>query len=128
MRQAPVKQEAEVIADGSYRNHCPVCLWSRHVDNDPGDRASACRGLMLPGWTAWRPGKGLVIMHCCVRCGFIRANRIASDTDQPDDIDAVAALALAPPRGPRRGHPRLSTAVDCRAGTDTGLLPAGESG
>jgi hypothetical protein len=39
-----------------------------------------------------RPGKGLVIIHGCVRCGFGRANRIARDTAQPDDIGALTNL------------------------------------
>ena len=29
--------------DGHYRNHCPHCLWSLHVDELPGDRASDCQ-------------------------------------------------------------------------------------
>lgn len=31
-----------------HRNHCPSCLWSRHVDHTPGDRASTCGSLMQP--------------------------------------------------------------------------------
>ena len=31
-----------------HRNHCPLCLWSRHVDNTPGDRAADCGSLMEP--------------------------------------------------------------------------------
>ena len=32
-----------------YTNHCPNCLYSKHVDNlVPGDRACPCRGLMKP--------------------------------------------------------------------------------
>ncbi|MGH3301842.1 MAG: RNHCP domain-containing protein [Streptosporangiaceae bacterium] len=34
------------LVNGSYRNHCPACLWSQHVDVRPGDRASPCCGLM----------------------------------------------------------------------------------
>ena len=30
------------------RNHCPFCLWSLHVDINPGDRANECRGQMEP--------------------------------------------------------------------------------
>ena len=30
------------------RNHCNHCLHSLHVDNDPGDRANECKGLMKP--------------------------------------------------------------------------------
>jgi hypothetical protein len=39
-----------------------------------------------------RPGNGLVIIHGCVRCGFSRANRIASDTAQSDDIGSITNL------------------------------------
>ena len=28
------------LAGGGYRNHCPVCLHSLHVDVNPGDRAA----------------------------------------------------------------------------------------
>lgn len=35
-------------AGSSHRNHCPNCLHSLHVDNDPGDRESDCGGFMEP--------------------------------------------------------------------------------
>ncbi|MFJ8519606.1 RNHCP domain-containing protein [Lysinibacillus xylanilyticus] len=37
-----------VEPNGSFRNHCPNCLFSKHMDNVPGDRASTCKGLMRP--------------------------------------------------------------------------------
>ena len=31
------------------RNHCPICLWSKHVDKfKAGDRKSACKAKMQP--------------------------------------------------------------------------------
>jgi hypothetical protein len=30
------------------RNHCNICLWSRHVDNKPGDRRAMCHAGMKP--------------------------------------------------------------------------------
>ncbi|HLL91284.1 MAG TPA: RNHCP domain-containing protein, partial [Tepidisphaeraceae bacterium] len=36
------------VRGNGYTNHCPGCLWSRHVDVNPGDRAAACGGLMEP--------------------------------------------------------------------------------
>jgi len=36
-----------VEGDG-YTNHCPRCLWSKHVDINPGDRCSNCFGMMEP--------------------------------------------------------------------------------
>lgn len=38
-----------------------------------------------------RAGKGLVVVHECVVCGFTRPNRIANDPVQSDDIDAIIA-------------------------------------
>jgi len=80
------------LRNGSYRNHCPACLWSRHLDVEPGDRAADCGGLMRPLRIDWRRGKGLAVIHHCVRCGVLRANRIADDPAQGDDIGAIAAL------------------------------------
>lgn len=31
-------------AGSDHRNHCPNCLSSLHVDNEPGDRAADCGG------------------------------------------------------------------------------------
>ena len=41
----------EILPEGAgsdHRNHCPYCLSSVHVDNEPGDRASACHGVLEP--------------------------------------------------------------------------------
>ena len=32
----------------SCRNHCNHCLYSKHVDKNPGDRAEECHGLLEP--------------------------------------------------------------------------------
>jgi hypothetical protein len=80
------------LVTGGYRNHCPVCLWSRHVDVRPGDRASTCHGLMEPAAIEHRRGKGMVIVHRCQRCGFTRPNRVAVDPVQGDEIDSIIAL------------------------------------
>lgn len=89
------------LTNGSYRNHCPFCLYSRHVDIRPGDRRSGCRGLMEPVGTAYKSGKGLQVVHQCLRCGSVRVNRVAADTVQPDDTAALARLAERGPAKPR---------------------------
>lgn len=67
---------------GSYRNHCPFCLWSKHVDGDvPGDRASSCQGLMEPIGVTTKSGGEFTLVHQCIKCGFRRLNRIAGDDD-----------------------------------------------
>ena len=64
------------------RNHCPHCLWSVHVDVNPGDRANPCRGALKPVRTEPDPKKGFVVIHRCERCGEIRRNKAASDDNR----------------------------------------------
>lgn len=77
----------EVRGDG-YTNHCPACLWSRHVDKNPGDRAEGCGGMMEPV-TGEKSGKEFMIVHKCAICGFVRRNRLGGG----DDFDAFVALS-----------------------------------
>jgi len=76
----------------THRNHCPYCLWSKHVDlNEPGDRKSTCHGDMEPiGLTFKKEGQDkykkdkqgeLMLIHQCLKCGKISINRIAGDDD-----------------------------------------------
>ena len=84
--------EVKALKDGSYRNHCPVCLHSKHLDVKPGDRASQCKGLMEPVGRRLHSKKGVQIVHRCVECGHIMYNKITEDYHQPDDIDEVVRL------------------------------------
>jgi len=68
-----------VRGDG-YTNHCPACLWSKHVDIRPGDRAAACRALMAPSRLLYERGE-FVVVHRCTGCGLTRTNRVAADDD-----------------------------------------------
>lgn len=89
------------LTNGSYRNHCPFCLYSRHVDSKPGDRQHTCGGLMQP--IAIKPSKkGLQILHQCLRCGEIKPNRIAESTVQSDCIDALLAILYTNGNGSQR--------------------------
>ena len=82
------------LNNGSYRNHCPYCLYSLHVDNKPGDRRVSCGGLMQPVGIKYKPGKGYQIIHRCLKCGEERVNKAAVDTVQPDDIEALTGIML----------------------------------
>ena len=81
---------AAVVGDG-YTNHCPKCLWSLHVDINPGDRAADCDALMCPVGIDQRAGEWRVV-HECVACGHRKANRL----DPADDQDIVRKLASEP--------------------------------
>jgi hypothetical protein len=86
-----------VVAGVNNRNHCPYCLWSRHLDwRQAGDRLSACKGSMEPvGLTVkkirqkyGRHNHGeLMLVHCCIDCGEIAINRIAADDDSQTALD-----------------------------------------
>lgn len=84
----------EVLPLGySSRNHCPFCLWSLHVDINPGDRANECRGLMEPIRVETDPKKGFVIVHRCTKCGEIKRNRAAHEAKlQPDSRSLLIKL------------------------------------
>lgn len=64
--------------EGSCRNHCPNCLYSNHLDINPGDRKSMCKGLMKPIDIELKHGK-YRILHKCLKCGFQRWNKSAQD-------------------------------------------------
>jgi hypothetical protein len=79
------------------RNHCPYCLWSRHLDlYAAGDRLSACKAPMRPvGLTVkaagkkYGPGHGeLMLIHLCMECERLSINRIAAD-DIPGNVLSV---------------------------------------
>ena len=73
------------------RNHCPYCLWSKHLDLfQAGDRLSACKAPMQPIGLALKkvnkkynsPYSGeIMLVHRCVDCGKLVINRIAADDD-----------------------------------------------
>ncbi len=80
----------------AHRNHCPLCLWSKHVDLEkPGDRKSECQAGMKPIGLTFKHeevdkyGKlqqgELMLIHECTGCGKISINRIAGD-DNPEAI------------------------------------------
>jgi RNHCP domain-containing protein len=93
--------DVSMTAPGTrHRNHCPSCLWSRHVDDDvPGDRDADCAGSMEPiGVCVGRDGEWALI-HRCSGCSTVRLNRIAGD-DNPLVLMQLAVKPLAQPPFP----------------------------
>lgn len=81
------------VTNGSYRNHCPFCLYSKHVDNVPGDRQSQCMGLMRPTGIQYHSKKGYQILHTCEICGITQITKAALDTIQADDFEKLIKLS-----------------------------------
>ena len=76
-----------VIGNG-YTNHCPFCLYSKHVDINPGDRSCNCGGLMKPIEIQQKNGE-FVILHKCIKCGFERKNKVQEN----DDINKIIEIS-----------------------------------
>ena len=76
-----------VKGDG-YTNHCPKCLWSKHVDVNPGDREEKCGGMMESIGALLKNGENSII-HRCVKCGFERINKV----DAADDFNIVVKVS-----------------------------------
>ena len=91
----------------AHRNHCPTCLWSRHLDDDtPGDRDAECGSLMEPIGITVRGDGEWVVVHRCAGCDEIHLNRTAGD-DNPLVLFRLAVLPLARPPFPMEWLARL---------------------
>lgn len=65
-----------------YTDHCPVCLSSKHVDINPGDRKSECKGVMDPIRSEYKQG-GFLIYYRCRKCNYNhRINSAAQDNQE----------------------------------------------
>ena len=94
---------ASFLSGVQNRNHCPYCLWSRHLDlYAAGDRLSACKSTMKPiGLTTkatnkkYGTGRGeLMLIHLCTDCESLSINRIAAD-DDPQTFFAIFNSAMS---------------------------------
>jgi DNA-directed RNA polymerase subunit RPC12/RpoP len=73
----------EVVGNG-YTNHCPKCLWSKHVDIKPGDRMNTCQGIMEP-IGVWKRKDKYILIHKCLKCGEEKNNEV-SPADNFDEV------------------------------------------
>jgi rubrerythrin len=77
---------AKVRGNG-YTDHCPTCLWGKHVDVNPGDRAASCKGMMEPVQAEVKGEKHL-LYYKCSECGH--QFRVKSAPE--DNLDAIIKL------------------------------------
>ena len=78
----------EKVKGNGYTNHCPKCLWSKHVDINPGDRASDCQGMMKPTKVESEDGV-YVLTYRCEKCNFERRKKVEKD----DNFDEVIKIS-----------------------------------
>lgn len=70
------------------RDHCPFCLFSKHVDINPGDRLNSCQGLLKPiGIEKYRDS--FKIIYKCQKCKENHKNIMSND----DNMDLIIELS-----------------------------------
>jgi len=89
-----------VVSEGAgsdHRNHCPNCLSSLHVDDEPGDRASDCGGVMDTVAVWVRKNGEWAITHRCRSCGELSSNRVAADDNSMKQMSSAMRPLAEPP-------------------------------
>lgn len=76
------------VKGNGYTNHCPKCLYSKHVDINPGDRMEKCGGLMEPIFLQLEK-KGYKITHRCLKCEATHNCKASPD----DSVEAFVLLS-----------------------------------
>lgn len=72
----------------SSRDHCPFCLYSKHVDINPGDRINKCLGMLIP-IDIEKFKNTYKIIYKCEKCHQLHKNIIAKD----DNINTIISLS-----------------------------------
>lgn len=75
----------------SSRDHCNSCLYSIHVDINPGDRVHPCHGLLEPIEIEIKKGEKRIV-YKCQNCGG-RVVNIAAPDDNPEEIVKLSAFS-----------------------------------
>lgn len=75
------------------RDHCNYCLYSIHVDIEPGDRQNDCCGLLIPVNIENTSKKGQVIIYRCNKCGRVVRNIVAADDDKVKIYEIIENFA-----------------------------------
>lgn len=71
------------------RDHCPYCLYSKHIDINPGDRLNTCHGLLEPiGIEKFK--NTYKIIYKCEKCNELHKNIMAND----DNMDLIINLSV----------------------------------
>lgn len=77
----------KLVKGNGYTDHCPFCLYAKHVDINPGDREEKCQGLMKPIGTEMKKD-GYIISYECLKCG--KKHRVKSAPE--DNFEKMIGL------------------------------------
>jgi rubrerythrin len=80
------------VTGNGYTDHCPVCLYGKHVDIFPGDRLEECHGLLMPIAIIEQRGRRS-LEYQCQKCGETMTNRVADEDSREALVDLAKELA-----------------------------------
>lgn len=86
------------VQGSGYTNHCPKCLWSKHVDVNPGDRLSNCQGMMKPIDAYFTKDKWRIVQEC-EKCN----HSFEVFADKKDDLNKILQLSTLEVGGGKNG-------------------------
>lgn len=72
------------------RDHCPKCLYSLHLDINPGDRKSTCHGILKPIGIEKTKKDNFKIIYECQKCH----KRIKNIAAKDDNIEEIIKLSV----------------------------------
>jgi hypothetical protein len=78
---------ATAVQGNGYTDHCPNCLYGKHVDINPGDRQSTCLGTLIP-IDAEKNGENWTLVYTCTRC----SKRIRNKLSPGDSFDTLVKI------------------------------------
>lgn len=75
------------MVGSGFTDHCPKCLWSRHLDVNPGDRQAICKGMMEP-ISVEKRGDEYIVHYRCQKCNYLHQVKTAEN----DDFEQIIKL------------------------------------
>lgn len=69
------------VKGSGYTNHCPSCLWSKHVDVNPGDRENSCQGIMEPVDVYFKSQEWYLNQEC-QKCKVVNVIKVLPEDSQ----------------------------------------------
>ncbi len=76
------------IKGTGYTDHCPHCLYSTHVDINPGYRMAECKGIMVPTGVE-KEKERYIIYYQCLKCEHTKRVKMAED----DNLEKIILLS-----------------------------------
>ncbi len=80
----------EEVEGTGFTDHCPKCLYGLHVDVNPGDRMSDCKGVLVPKSVVHDRGT-YIITYQCQKCKA-RIKMKSASGDNAEELERLQSM------------------------------------